>query len=473
MKKLFPLLALLVLPLWPLGEAQADVDPAIIPTDARWVVYADLNALRASALGKEIVAMAEKAQFDTGQGKIGLDVPKLLATVGTATAFGANFSRDPKAIDGTLVLQGTPDLRKIAEALLLQATITTPEGVAELKDLPFPAYAITPKGPKNGPKAEVIVAFPPEPIVLVSKSREQLVKARDVFRGAAPSLARASDSPLQNLLHDSSHAFLFAASVVPSETLFPEGQPQARILQMTHSGAIAIGENGPNTFAHVDLLATSDEMADKLTKILQGMTAMMSLAETNDKQLADFLNSAAVARDNDTVTLNLAYSSERLAQMIRTVQQKERERTPEERAAARVAQIASGEVIAKWQAEATGAAAPAEGAGPAPLAWRTIENVALKNGTIITLGRQNNGGKSVRFDSIEITPVGGNGSPLTFRTEFMRTTGPRGNLAQFQFPGADGTYTLKVAYVNDPAGKASYAVSIRNPKPPATESKSD
>ncbi|HTQ29986.1 MAG TPA: hypothetical protein VMI53_02145 [Opitutaceae bacterium] len=467
MKKLFPLFVLLALPLWPLNEAHADVDPAIIPTDARWVVYADLNALRASVLGKEIVAMAEKAQFDTGQGKIGLDVPKLLATVGTATAFGANFSHDPKAIDGTLVLQGTPDLRKIAEALLLQATITTPEGVAELKDLPFPAYAITPKGPKDGPKAEVIVAFPPEPIVLVSKSREQLVKARDVFRGAAPSLAGASDSPLQDLLHNSSHAYLFVASVVPSETLFPEGQPQARILQMTHSGAIAIGENGPNTFAHVDLLATSDEMADKLMKILQGMTAMMSLAETNDKQLAEFLNSAAVSRDNDTVTLNLAYSSERLVQMIRTVQQKQQQ-TPEERAAARIAQIASGEVIAKWQAEAV---TPVEGAGPVPLAWHTIENVALKNGTIITLGHQNNGGKNVRFDHVEITPAGEKGPSLTFRLEFMRLWGPRNSLAQFQFPGADGTYTLKVAYVNDPAGKAAYVVSIRNPKPPSTESK--
>ena len=49
------------------------------------------------------------------------------------------------------------------------------------------------------------------------------------------------------------------------------------------------GLGGENTFAHTEMIASSDQMAEKLLKILQGMTAMMSLAETNDKQLADFL----------------------------------------------------------------------------------------------------------------------------------------------------------------------------------------
>jgi hypothetical protein len=94
-----------------------------------------------------------------------------------------------------------------------------------------------------------------------------------------------------------------------------------------------------------------------------------------------------------------------------------------------------------------------------------IENVELKNGSLITLGRSLNGGRNVRFEQVEIAAASGGGSPLTFRPEFMRAVGSRGNLAQFPFPGSDGVYTLTATYLNDPDGKAAYAVSVRDPAP--------
>ena len=119
----FPLICLgfLLLPVIP---AQAAFNPAIVPGYARWVVYVDLNTLRDSALGKELIAAAEKAQLAQTDGKIGVDIQKLSATIGSITAYGANFAADPNTIDGALLVQGTPDLRKIAEAMLIQATIT-------------------------------------------------------------------------------------------------------------------------------------------------------------------------------------------------------------------------------------------------------------------------------------------------------------------------------------------------------------
>jgi hypothetical protein len=480
MKKHFLVLAALALPLLPASRAVAAVNPAVIPADARWVVYADLDTLRTSVIGKELITLAEKTQVETPGGKVGVDWQKLLATIGSATAYGTNLSRDPKDIDGTLVIQGTADLRKIAESILIQANLANPKDVTELTDLPFPAYGLkqskakpaapadaskpadaTKKeaAPKESAPMEVVIAFPPEPIVLVSKSKAQILKARDVFRGSAPSLAKGPASPLKASVQSSGDAYVFAASTVPAEKFFPEDGPQARILKMANSGSIALGERGENTFAHTELVASNDQMADKLMKILQGLTAMLSLAETSDKQLADFLSSAAVNRNGDAVTLDVAYSSARLAQMIKNLQQQSK---PQDRAARTVPMI-NGQSLAEWQAEVVPAV---EGAGPAPLASHTIANVALKNGTLLTLARQNNGGKNVRFDSVEIVPAEGAGAPLTFRPEFMRVAGPRGNWQQFQFPGADGNYTLKVAYVTDPEGKATFAVSARDPKPP-------
>ncbi len=447
--------ALLVLPFFTLPVASAAFNPAIVAADARWFIYADLDALRASSLGKELVSAIEKAQMQTTGGVIGIDIPKLLTTVGSLTAYGTNLTKDPAAIDGALIAQGTADLRKIAESLLLQLTLAQPEVFTEVKDIPFPAYGISDPKDKAPTKMQVVIAFPPEPIVIVSKSKAQLLKARDVFRGAAPSLAKGG-SALTHLAATTGGAYLCAASVVPTEAIFPENAPQARMLQLARSGAIAFGERGPDTFAHAELLASSEANAEKLMKILQGLTSVLSLAESNDAQLSEFLNSTAVAREKETVVLHLAYPSARLLQMTQNIRKQ-----AEAHVVNRQPPIIQGKLVAEWRADESSAA---EGTGPNALTARTIENVKLVNGSTITLGRSLNGGRNARFDRVEILSADGSGPPLVFRSEFMRNL--RGVMSQFQFPGADGVYTLKVAYVNDPDGKAKYALSVSDPKPP-------
>src|SRR5205085_371316 len=105
-------------------------NPAIVSSDATWLIHADFNALRDSTLGKEIVSLVEtNASLPIAGTKIGINAPKVLATIGSLTAYGANLSSDPKQIDGTLVVQGTADLRKILESVLIQANLANPEEV--------------------------------------------------------------------------------------------------------------------------------------------------------------------------------------------------------------------------------------------------------------------------------------------------------------------------------------------------------
>jgi len=426
-------------------------DPAIVAADARWVVYLDLNGVRASTLGKELVDAVEAAQKQATDGAIGIDVSKLLAMVGAITAYGTNLAPDPKLIDGALIAQGTADLRKILESVLLQGTLTQPKVFAEATDLPFPAYAISDPDAKAEDKAQVMVAFPPEPVVIVSKSKAQLLKARDVARGAAPSLAKAANSPLGKARAEG--AYLYSAMVVPAESPFPKNAPQARILQLTQSGSLAIGERGPNTFAHAELLASSEANAERLMKIMQGLTAMLGLAETNDAHLAEFLQSAEVSRNKSNVTLDLAYSSARLAQMVKSM------RTQADVQAAKRKQptIVMGRPVAEWGAT--------EGAEPVPDSTagtfrRTIDRVQLVNGSTITLGRTV--GRTARFVGLEIVAADGGGTPLTIRPEFMRNV--RGTMWQYPFPGTAGTYALKVSFTADPDEKTKFAVSVADPK---------
>jgi hypothetical protein len=473
-------------------SARAAFDPAVAGADSQWVIYADMNALRTSTLGKELVAQAEKAQAGATDAKFHVDVQKLLATIGTVTAYGSNFDKSPERVNGTLVLQGTADMRKIAQGLLAGFTLSAPDNVSELKTLPLEAYAISggaksaAMGGTDDAGKRIVIAFPPEGMILVSKSEAQLLRAREVFRGQSPSLAQNPSSPLTGLVGHSEGAFLLAAAVIPSGDRVLQGSgPNARFLQMARSGSLSVGEIGDKTFAHLRLVANSPEMADKLGKIVDGMTAMMSLAESSDHALNDFLQSAAVSRDENTVTLNLSYSSARLVEMIRSIEQEQRGANPVAQARSVVLAVrVNGKAVANWPVAST--PDNAEGGKPG-WAWFTIDRVHLANGASVTLTGRRNGGDDAQFDRIEVLPAGGSGAPLVFRPQHMRLTGyrmvdgegegsakrieARGPIAsaQFDFPGGDGDYKVRVHYFADPQGKGTFTLSVKDSDSPAED----
>jgi hypothetical protein len=453
-----------------LCPVRAAFNPAVVAADAQWVVFLDVNDLRASALGQQLVdAGQQQIQIGLANSDIHFDFQKTLATIESITAYGANFSSDPKMLDGTLLIRGTADLRKIAVGLAAQATVTTPEQVVELQDLPFEAYLVG---------GQAIVGFPPEPIILVSKSKPQLLKALAVFRGTSPSLAQTPSSPLRALLPTAGHSYLIAASLVPTEKWAQVDGPHTRILQMVSSGSLALGENGPRTAAEVRLSASSDDMADKLLKIVQGLTAIAALTETSDKQLSEFLQSVVVEKQDRTVSVRLAYATDRLVQMIQNTQ------SPAKTAAApgspSPAPATASKVVAEWKPDQAPANTPPSAA---LLATHTIENVHLVNGaTISLLGRRDRNGAAI-FDCVEIAPMPGTGSPLRFEAENMKLRGyrvqnapyashgkfialtePHGS-AQFEFPGEDGDYVIRVRYLEETPGNTTLIVNVKDPEP--------
>ena len=454
------------------SPVRAALDPAIVGADAQWVVFLDVNELRDSALGKELIGIAQKnVQIGMANSPIQLDFTKTLASITTVTAYGANFNSDAKKIDGSLVIRGTADLRKIAEALVVQATVTTPERVTELKDLPFAAYAID---------GQVIVAFPPEPIILISKSKPQLLKALAVFRGTGPSLAQTPSSPLRALLPAPGHSYLVAASVMPTEKWLSADGPHTRILQLVSSGSFTLGGDGPRTISLVRLAANSDDTADKLQKIAQGLAAMAALAQTNDKQLSEFLQSAVVEKQDRTVTIRVAYATDRLVQMIQNTQSQPKTAAAPGSPGPAPTPPTAGKVVAEWKPDQ----APADAApGAALLATHTIENVHLVNGATISLvGRRDSKGAAI-FDCVEIAPMPGTGAPLRFEAEKMTLVGyriqnapyaSRGKFialqgtfgsAKFEFPGEDGDYVIRVRYLEETPGKTTMIVNVKDPEP--------
>jgi hypothetical protein len=464
-------LAILLLCPLLLSPAHAAFNPAVVSADAQWVVFADMHGLRSSVLGREIISTIQKQMPSPPPSLTGMqfDLQRLLATVGNVTAYGTNLAPKAGLIDGALVIEGTGELRKIAEGWAAQASLNKTDGIEETKELPFPGYVLG---------KELFVGFPAEPIILLGKSAAQLVKAYNVFRGQAPSIANAS-SPLAQLLSKSGTAYGVAASV-----LLPDGiagdAPQARILQLMSSGLATIGEQNQQTIAQAHLVAKSDSNADKLLKIVQGLTAMMGLTETNDRQLAEFLQSAVVERQERTVTVQVAYSSERLAQMIQNATQRQPGQTVQTVQAVRT----FGTVLAEWKLDH---GTPNVPPSAALLADRVVPNVHLTTGATLTLAgqRAQRGAKdgTAAIDCVEIFPMSG-GPGLRFEAENMRLRGYMirrapfasgtalighfGNFAtaQFEFPGAEGDYMVKVRYLEEASGNSQLALSVRAPGAP-------
>lgn len=459
-----------LLPILPLKAA---FEPKIVSADAKWVLYVDLASFRDSTIGKEVVAAATKLQTQAAQQKqipLQVDIAKLLTTIGSITAYGANYTQDPSKLDGTLIIQGTADLRKIAEGAIAQATVSSPAEVVQLKDFPLEAYSVG-----NG-EQQLVVAFPKEPIVVLSKSKTQVMKALEVYRGSAPSLAKATDSAVRQLLmaNGDKHPYLRAACLVPSEQEFPGGAPQARVLQMAKSAGVGLGETDTHAFIHLELLASDDEMADKLQKIVQGLAAMASLAESNDKQLAEFLQTMAVKRDGRTVSLDALYQSQRVVQLVKDMQNQEQKAPQHGHHPAKP----EGKMIAEWVADQD---LGGESASAEQLVYHTIENVSLKQGMTIILSGRPDKGEHARLDVVEIAPAAG-GPALRFEAEGMLLKNySRENAAyasggkvissrelvpataRFQFPAADGVYTIKVRYLDEKDGQSTFSVSLVDP----------
>jgi len=253
---------------------------------------------------------------------------------------------------------------------------------------------------------------------------------------------------------------------------------------MASSASVAIGQNDKLTTATIQLVATDDELSEKLLKIVQGLTAMLSLAQSDDKQLSLFLQSVKAERIGRTIFVSLAYPTDGLVQMIHAIAESDRQQRDNRNNNQSQKFVPSGKIIDTWVADKDTNSA---GIAPETLIIHTVENVTLKNGTIIILTGQLDAGEFARIDNIEITPTAG-GQPLRFEAENMKLSHYRvekspfasgGKLiklentstgtARFEFPGVDGTYTLKVRYVDENDGKASFTISTQDPEPTASD----
>lgn len=450
------------------NPAQAAIDPAIVPVSAQWVVYADFAEMRQTEIGQEVINRVQeeyaKEAKDDGMGKlnIGALISQIMETVGSITLFGTAITENPEEMDGTAVISGTPKMRTISEGLIASLILSEPEKVTEISDMPFEAYSLN---------DEIVFGFPEEPIVLVSRSREHMIGAWDVYRTGRGSLQQSSGA-LSSMLPREESYYVFASSVVPSSEIPDSNEPQARILKMTKSASMMLAEVGDDIVARATLVADSDATATRLSKIVNGMTALLSLAQDSDEDLVEFIDSVMVKQTDERVEVQMSYSSAKLIELAEANLERElRQQSRREQEISDQFKV-TGELISEWKGT--------RGDDESEFQSHTSEVVSLERGTVIHVASRKRGNDSGRLDWVELVPVGED-SGERYEAEYLRIANyriqkydlasagemlvVRGGIgrAQLRFNGPIGEYLIKVGYVDNTGGEATYKVSLEQP----------
>ncbi len=272
-----------------------------VAQNAKWLLHIDLDQLRNSRLGQYllnevVVKKVDDAKTNGNSFLTNVDVLKVIGQLHSLTVYGTNFETGPN-FDGVLMLQVEPETRKILEGmaagLLLKddgtLTKTNEEGniIYSLKDQMF--------------------ASPRETgLILLSKSKASLKQAAAVSSGKSKSLVGSkafTDFPPVS----DTFMFLAVAEGFQDNLSIP---PQAKVLRQADGIRLVLGEKASNLFMNIALKAKDSEVVKQIQQVVEGMVALGSLSQSDNKELQQLVQSVKVVASDKVLSVTAAYPVE-------------------------------------------------------------------------------------------------------------------------------------------------------------------
>jgi hypothetical protein len=166
--------------------------------------------------------------------------------------------------------------------------------IKKLQQDPFPVYSVA---------NQVFVSPRVAGQIVVSKSREQLEGFRNLLAGKDKT-ARAG-----NAFSDYAHVpntffFLAVAEGFNENAAIP---PQAKILKMAEGARIVLGEKADLLFLNLALKAKDPEVIQQIRQVIEGMTALVALGQSENKELLELIQATKVSSTEKIVTVNIEY----------------------------------------------------------------------------------------------------------------------------------------------------------------------
>jgi hypothetical protein len=295
-----------------------------VAADAKWLLHLDVDKLRSTTVGDSFVkevndkVLAEQKAKLNRDADFDLDLSKLKSV----TAYG-----DYGGSNNVILLKGDFDVGKLLETALGQ--------VAKQKGLPSWPFE---KSVRDG---IVTYTFPdhvsiwirPDKTTIFSKSSEATEKANAVLSGKTASLASSgafADFPkVQKTFFFFGAAEGFNSSRELNAEAGGKNNPKAKILNLTDSGRIVIGQDADQIFLNVSLKAKTADVVTQMQQVVQGMIALASLTQSENEDFQQLANSAKVSAAGNIVSLSLNYPAEKALLMLnKQLERRDHEREP-------------------------------------------------------------------------------------------------------------------------------------------------
>jgi hypothetical protein len=300
-----------------LNAALADSIPgADVSADAKWLMHLEAAQFRATKVGGFVVTemlekqLSQAVEKVNAKLKLDIDVNRIVDGINSVTIYGTDY-QSPQD-HSVLLIRTSPEVEKIVVGFLagmalagtnapIQVTQTQTDGVS--------FYAI--------PDAAYCAVLPGK-VIAIGRSREITENAAKVLTGKAPSLASGTAFAE---FGDTKEAFFFLG-VAEGFNLGNNLPPQAKLLQAADAGRVVLGEDSNQLFLHLALRGKTPDVVAQMEQVVQGLVAIGSLSQPQDKDVAHLLQSIKVSTKDNIVNVGVDYPVDRAIEQLTQVREK-------------------------------------------------------------------------------------------------------------------------------------------------------
>ena len=321
MTKCNVLLSVLVVALIAAAAPAEPFRPQRVPSDAKWVMHIDLQAIVNSNAGQLVIEEARQRGLDEK-----IEAVKSLYGVNplvdfrSITLFGTGYQPQ----DAVAVAQMGSNLGKLEDVVRLS------------KDYQLLGYRghvihswIEAKGPGAGQRKYCGV-WPDDmldqTLLVIADTDKQVTTTIDLLEGRRHDLSASDSAVLAK--RPATGSFLFVASDELDPSVMKD--PRSAMLQAARNMTMDLGESDGNIFAHATMEAITAEKAMQIHQMMQGMMAMAQMAPpAQDGSLppgAQLAQAVKVNRNESTVTADFQYPADQFLDLLKRIKAQEQAR---------------------------------------------------------------------------------------------------------------------------------------------------
>ena len=278
-----------------------------VAADAKWLLHLDIDQLRSTPEGDYLVKEIADRVVDEPKAvlKREVDFDLDFTKASSITAYGDYSS------NSVLLLKTDLDVERLVDAALIQ--------MAKAKNIP--SWPVD-KSVRDGALTytfpdQVSLWIRPDKIVLFSKSASATEKANEVLAGRVANLT--SSSTFSDFPEAQKTFFFFGAAqgfngypdLNTKTGMAGTNNPKAKILKLTESGRIVMGQDADQVFVNFALKAKTPEVVTQMQQVIQGMIALASLTASDNDDVQLLTDSAKVSAAGNIVSLNLNFPADK------------------------------------------------------------------------------------------------------------------------------------------------------------------